>query len=341
MAKSSGPQNGEGGTPRKPSTGGPARPGKPAGTQSPPSGPRPASGKGSGSAKGSGSGSGSAKSPGPAKTSPSAKSPGSAKTSGSARTSGSAKGRASVAAARRTKPGSNRTQLIIGGIAVLLIIGVVVLGIVLNRKQTAVPDDGYGTSQSSVATAADGVITFTNGSPGTTIDVFEDALCPICGEFEHQFGQQMTKAVDDGSLAIRLRMLTFLNQSSASKDYSTRAYAALLTVVDQAGQLPGVALRFHSALYDPANQPKEGASSDLTNEQLADLAVKAGAPETVRAAIIAGAQLDAAKAGAAASTAALKAATGRVGTPTVLKNNAPVDINDVDWLTNLLASSKQ
>lgn len=329
MAKSPGPRNGEPsdddnrrlGTPPPagPSAGKSGKPpatapAKPAGKGTP-AARGPAAGKGSVAAKGAIAGKGAAAGKG----------------------SGSAKGRASVAAARRTKPGSNRTQLIIGGVAVLLIIAVVVLGLVLNRKQTAVPDQGYGTSQSSVATQQDGVVTFTHGSPTTTIDVYEDALCPICGEFEQQYGQQMAKAIDDGKLGVRLRMLTFLDASSASKNYSTRAYAAMLTVVDQAGQMPGVALKFHSALYDPANQPKEGASSDLTNEQLADLAVQTGAPETVRAAIIAGAQMDAAKAGAAASTAALQAATGRIGTPTILKDNVQVNINSVDWLTNLLA----
>ena len=170
----------------------------------------------------------------------------------------SAKGRQSVAAARRTKPGSNRTQLIIGGIAVVLIAAVVIVGLVLNKKNNFIPEDNYGYSTKSTATvSSDGVITLANGS-GVTIETYEDALCPICAEFEKQFGQQMAKAVDEGRLTIQLHMLTFLDPSSASKDYSTRAYAALLAVAHEAGSTPGLAMKFHSMLYEKGTQPRGG-----------------------------------------------------------------------------------
>ena len=61
-------------------------------------------------------------------------------------------GRQSVAAARKSTGGSNRTQLIIGGIAVLVIGAIIVFGLVLNKQQTAVQAEGYGASTQSVAT---------------------------------------------------------------------------------------------------------------------------------------------------------------------------------------------
>jgi len=248
----------------------------------------------------------------------------------------SARGRQSVAAARRTNPGSNRTQLIIGSIAVVLIAAVVIVGLVLNKKNNVVPEDNYGYSTKSTATAStDGVITFANGS-GVTIETYEDALCPVCGEFEKQFGQQMAKAVDEGRLTVQLHMLTFLDQASASKDYSTRAYAALLAVAHEAGSTPGLAMKFHSMLFDEGTQPEESGSTDLTNEQLGDLAVKAGAPASVKESIVAAKYLDEAKAGSVTSSARLQAAIGKVGTPSILKDGAAVNINSVDWLSNLL-----
>ena len=250
-----------------------------------------------------------------------------------------AKGRQSVAAARQTKAGSNRTQLIIGGVAVALIVVVVVVGIVLNRKQTATPEAGYGASTASVATVQDGVVTITPaaGTAGDEIEIFADAMCPICGEFEHQFGQQIAKSVDDGALSVKIHMLNFLNKQSASGDYSTRAAAAFLAVANGAGDVNGATMNFYSALFAEGTQPKEGGSSDLTNEQLGDLAVANGAPQSVKADIVAGTYIDQATASAEASSAALQAATGRVATPTVLHDGQPVAVNNVNWLTELLA----
>ena len=292
------------------STGGPTAPqGK---------GSKPPAGKGgSGTAKPPARGAGGAKSPG-------------------GTTASSAKGRQSVAAARKSNPGSNRTQLIIGGVAVVLIAAVVIVGLVLNKKNNFVPEDNYGYSKSSTATvSADGVITFANGS-GVVIETYEDALCPICGEFERQFGQQMAKAVDEGRLTVQLHMLTFLDPASASKDYSTRAYAALLAVAHEAGSTPGLAMKFHSTLFEEGTQPAESGSTDLTNEQLGDLAVSAGAPASVKASIVAAKYLDEAKAGSATSSARLQAAIGKVGTPSILSGGAAVNINSVNWLSDLL-----
>ena len=140
-----------------------------------------------------------------------------------------------MAAARKSS--GDRTQLIIGAIAVVIIAIIVVVGVVLYKKNTAVQGSGYGVSKASTASVDDhGIITVSNGSPTLVLDVYEDALCPSCGEFEAQFGQQMAKAIDDGQLTVKYHMVNFLDGSSASKNYSTRAYGALLTVAK--GGLP-------------------------------------------------------------------------------------------------------
>ncbi|WP_051264829.1 DsbA family protein [Nakamurella lactea] len=245
-------------------------------------------------------------------------------------------GRQSVAKARTNSNNSNRTQLIIGGVAVVLIIIVVVIGLVINKQKNAVQGDGYGDAKASTATVSNGAISIANGDPSVTIEVFEDAMCPICGEFEQQYGQQLAQYTDEGKVRINLHMLNFLNQNSASGDYSTRAAGALLAVATEAGDQPGLLLKFHSALFDSANQPAEGGSTDLTNDQLADLAVKSGAPESVRASISSGKYTQQAAANAEQSMTALRTAVGSVQTPTVLSNNKAVNTNDVDWLTNLV-----
>lgn len=249
--------------------------------------------------------------------------------------------RKSVAQAR-TSNTNNRTQLIIGVVAIVVIAAIIVIGIVMNQKQTAVQNEGYGASTQSVATESGGVVTVSNPTvTGTTpkvIDLYADAMCPACALFEAQFSQQINQAVDEGKLTVNVHMLTFLNPRSYSKDYSTRAAAALLCVAQEDGSKPGAYLGFHSALFASGTQPAEDGSSDLTDQQLADLATSAGASDTAAQCITSGQNVAAAAAADTSSTATLSAATGgQVGTPTVVHNGTPVNLQSADWLTTLLA----
>ncbi|HEY5879568.1 MAG TPA: thioredoxin domain-containing protein [Nakamurella sp.] len=248
--------------------------------------------------------------------------------------------RQSVAAARRSGPGNNRTQLIIGGIALVVIIGIVVFGVVLNRQQTATQAEGYGASTQSVATAsADGGVTVTKpgGTPKATIDIYEDAMCPGCAELERQYGQQINQELDNGNLTVNYRMVDFLNPLSASGDYSSRAAGALLCVAQESGSQPGVYMAFHSALFASENQPEENGSTDPSNQQLADLATSVGASEASATCIAQGQQTAAAATAATAFVATLNEVTGgRAQTPTVVKDGTPVALT-TDWLTNLVS----
>ena len=253
---------------------------------------------------------------------------------------GSGGGRQSVASVRQVPPGSNRTQLIIGSIAVALIAIVVVVGLVLNKVQNASPVTDHPRSTNSTASISDGVVTVTGGSPSVTIDLYEDGICPVCQAFESQYGQQMMKAVDDGKLSIRYHFLDFLNANSPSKDYSTRVAAAFACVAAvPAAQAPkGLFLNFHTTMFSNGIQPAERSTADLDNAHLADLAVKAGAPASAGSCIWSGTNVGAARTAATAGEAMLTQVIGSGwGTPTVLQNDRPVGINSKDWLTSLLS----
>ena len=143
-----------------------------------------------------------------------------------------------------------------------MILVIVIAGVVITKQQSEVQAEGYGGSTQSVATAsADGVVTVAKpgSTPKVTIDVFEDALCPICAAFETQFGQQISQEIDGGSLAVNYHMLNFLNSSSFSGDYSTRAAAALLCVAQESGSQPGLYMAFHSALFPPTTSRRSRA----------------------------------------------------------------------------------
>src|SRR5699024_1856749 len=105
----------------------------------------------------------------------------------------------------------------------------------------------------SVATVTDDGAILVSGAPhddtAVVIDVYEDPLCPFCAAFESDFGAEIAAAIDDGALAVRYRMVDFLNGMSASGDYSTRALAAMLSLTEQAGSEPGLVAAFHASLF--------------------------------------------------------------------------------------------
>jgi len=111
------------------------------------------------------------------------------------------------------------------------------------------------------------------------VDVYEDFMCPFCGQFEAATRQQLQGAVDAGRAQVQYHVLNFLDGASKS-EYSTRSANALAVVLDTSG--PEVAKKFHDQLFE--HQPQEG-SAGLSDAELLDLAVQAGAD---RAAVSAG-----------------------------------------------------
>lgn len=198
-----------------------------------------------------------------------------------------------------------------------------------------------GAPAEAVTVDADGAITVAVGAPSLVLDIYTDALCPVCADFVQHYGPALAQAVADGRLAVRYRFVAFLDESSASGDYSTRAYAALLTVARD--DEPEVFTRFYAALFDPANQPLELGASDLPDDDLAALAGRAGASAATQQAVAGGAAVDEAHRLGAATFATLRAvaaAVGRsAGVPTVAVNGTPVSTNSPGWLSGLLISS--
>lgn len=231
---------------------------------------------------------------------------------------------------------SSVTTYALGGIALLVAALIVVFVVRWNSDHgLKVRDDGYGSVHNSEVHAlldSDGAIVL--GKPGNvhTIDAFEDPMCPSCGAMEHLFGQEIAHRIDDGTLAVRYRLVNFLDPKSGSKDYSTRAIAANECVADT-GDGPLYA-KFHQMLFT-TDQPSENGG-DLTNAQLADVAKRAGAPDTVQQCIAKGTRVDNARIHADAALAAMKSALGgKVETPTVLDNGKQIDVNTADWVTKI------
>ncbi|MCL2541101.1 MAG: DsbA family protein [Nocardioidaceae bacterium] len=138
--------------------------------------------------------------------------------------------------------------------------------------------------------------------------VYEDFLCPYCGQLERGSAAELAKLAAAGTVRVQYRPFDLLSHGLGT-DYPIRAAGAFSIVLQKAG--PRVALRFHDLLY--AHQPDEKGPYP-SDDDLVRYAVEAGAKESeVKGPIDAGA-------GAAWVTAATKQADGAgvSSTPTIL-----------------------
>ncbi|MEU2000335.1 DsbA family protein [Rhodococcus sp. NPDC019627] len=234
------------------------------------------------------------------------------------------------------QPESSRSTYILGGLAVLVIAALVIGGVIWQNSRSKPRNDGYGGVQNSevrVAVEDNGVVLLGRPDAATTIDLFEDPMCPYCAELENKNGQELAKAVDDGKVAVRYHILNFLNRLSASGDYSTRAVAASQCVAATGDA--SVYSDFHAALFAPENQPAENGDSDHSNEELAQMARDAGASDEAAQCITTGAKVEQAAIDAEAGRQALSA-SGATGTPAVVQDGTVIDaLSNENWVSQL------
>jgi protein-disulfide isomerase len=163
------------------------------------------------------------------------------------------------------------------------------------------------------------------------VTVYEDFMCPYCGQFEKISEDTLKKYADSGDVQVRYHVVSFLDGSSTT-DYSTRAANALGVVLDTAG--PDVAIKFHNALY--ANQPQEG-SAGLSDDQMIALAVKAGADKNAISGPIADLKF---KQWVVNSTGNWSK-SGFQGTPSVTVNGETIKFKSADDLLNNVETAIQ
>ena len=207
--------------------------------------------------------------------------------------------RAAAALREQERAERRRRNLMVGGVVVAILV-IVAAGYLISRAMdttTKVSAAGAGSTY--------GVTVGPSNAPHEVV-VYEDFLCPFCGELEKATRDDLSRLAADGKVRVEYRPFNLL---SAAGDYSARSAGAFSIVLDKSG--PEVAKKFHDLLYE--NQPSEsGPFPD--DAALVKLAVQAGAPESqVRGPI----ESDAAKGWVTRATqAALDA--GVRGTPTVL-----------------------
>lgn len=180
--------------------------------------------------------------------------------------------RAQKAAAERAaqaKREARRRFLTIGGVvlAMVLIIGGSVLYSVAqkNENDQKLADAASGRSDYGVTIGEE-------DAPRKVV-IYEDFLCPYCGELEEQTRDDLAQLAADGKVFVEYRPFDLLSQ--AFGDYPIRAASAFSVVLEKSG--PEVAKKFHDLLFE--NQPSESDPDSVSNDDLVELAVEAGATE--------------------------------------------------------------
>jgi protein-disulfide isomerase len=203
---------------------------------------------------------------------------------------------------QRRRERRRATLMILGVVLVLLV--VVVGGFLVNRAR----DTSSNVSAPAAGTGNYGVAIGDKNAPHTVV-IYEDFLCPYCGELEKRTRDDLAQLADDGKVQVEYRPFNLLGDGE--KSYSYRSAGAFSIVLDKS--TPEVAKKFHDLLFE--NQPDESGPFPKSAE-LADLAVEAGADESaVRSAI----EGDEGADWVTTATAAAQKA-GVQSTPTILLN---------------------
>jgi protein-disulfide isomerase len=198
-----------------------------------------------------------------------------------------------------------RRNLMVGGVVIGILV-IVVAGFLVSRY---LDDSTDVTADAPSASSEQGITIGPDDAPNTVV-VYEDFLCPYCGELEKQTRDDLAQLADDGKVQVEYRPFDLLGGGDDSS-YSVRSASAFSIVL--ANETSAVAKKFHDLLFE--NQPSESGPFPESSE-LADLAVEAGADDdTVRSAIEGDEGIDwVTKVTKAASDAGVQS------TPTVLLN---------------------
>jgi protein-disulfide isomerase len=160
----------------------------------------------------------------------------------------------------------------VGLTAIVVLLGV---GLVLYIVMGADKKPAAGESKSIRVSSSKLITKEGTTEPKAVVSLYEDFLCPHCGEFERTFGPTINQLVDSGAIAADYYMVAILD-SPSNGNYSSRAGGAAYCVADESKD---AFRRFHAALY--AQQPGETGASFPDDGQLIEVARQAGAAGTV------------------------------------------------------------
>ncbi|MGH3584251.1 MAG: DsbA family protein [Mycobacterium sp.] len=190
-----------------------------------------------------------------------------------------------------------------------------------------------GVAHAAVAAPVGDAISIGDPDALGQIDLYVDPLCPFSGKMVRAQGGEIGKRVEAGTLRVNLRFVDFLDKYSASGTYDSRAIYAAYVVADQS-RSSDITWRFVQSIYSADQQPKEKGPTDLSNDQLADLANRVGAPQPAQDLIRVGLPIGYDPHAVAANNLTVLHQFPKPGVPLVVINGQPVD-GESDWLAQL------
>ena len=170
------------------------------------------------------------------------------------------------------------TRMIGIGLGVLVLVIAGIFGYAIwNTMSDKSPDKAPAAEQLTPPNATEGhgiAIKSKNTQPASDVPnvvVYEDSQCPICKDYETQYGSAMLQLIDEGKITLEVRTAYFLDdqiEQTPNKKSSQRA-AMAAAAADAVGKYR----EYHKVIYE--NQPREGVG--YTDQQLrVDFAAKAG-----------------------------------------------------------------
>jgi protein-disulfide isomerase len=174
--------------------------------------------------------------------------------------------------------------------------------------------------------AVDEGTAFAVGTGPVQIDIYEDFICPACGQFEAGAGATIDQLVAENKVTVRYHPIAILDRAS-STEYSTRSAAAAAAAA-QGGKFA----EYHKALF--ANQPEEG-SAGLDDAELIELGRSVGLTDAAFADAINDGTFHA----WATKVTDTAAARGVNSTPTVLVAGQALENRTAQGLTDAVAAA--
>lgn len=158
-----------------------------------------------------------------------------------------------------------RKKILLGGgitLSVLLLAGVLGLALWLNHESfDYIEPEANHTEEALII-----------GDGPVVVDIFEDYMCPACGEFEEMNGPIIEEALASEQITLNVRPIAALDQASAGTSYSSRAAAAAVCAADQ-----DMYQQFSMAMYQ--SQPEQGTEGP-SNDEIAQIGAQVGLDES-------------------------------------------------------------
>lgn len=177
-----------------------------------------------------------------------------------------------AAAIRKAQERTERRRRTLAVSAAVLVV-LVVIGVIAYIASSSKDSTSGSAGAPSGVVGSYGVPAGPSSAPVKVV-VYEDFICPFCGQFEAASRTTFEKDITAGKVQFQYHVLNFLDRNSTT-DYSLRSANALAVVLDTSGST--VAKKFHDLLFE--NQPKEGGAG-ISDSQLVDYAVQAGATKS-------------------------------------------------------------